>query len=149
VFNSLDIPIYFYLIAFGIGLIVGLWKRDWISGALVAYLFFILTETVLVRKEGVTTGFRPELFWSWKVPGLRSQIYSNIILFIPIGVLLGMKIGWKSIPIALGCSLVIELIQLASKRGLFEFDDVIHNTLGAAIGFGLWVLVRKGRENGV
>ena len=33
-----------------------------------------------------------------------------------------------------GDSLLIELAQLISYRGLFEFDDVIHNALGTAIG---------------
>ena len=31
-------------------------------------------------------------------------------------------------------SMLIELAQLISYRGLFEFDDVIHNALGTAIG---------------
>ena len=125
-----------------IGAAVWFWRKSWSSGLLAAYLFFILTETVLIRKIGVTTGFRPELFWSWKVPGLRSEIYANILLFIPVGILLGVKVGWKGIPIATGISLIIEVLQLVSRRGLFEFDDVIHNTLGAAVGFGIWVLVR-------
>ena len=38
---------------------------------------------------------------------------------------------------------MIELVQLMSRRGLFEFDDIIHNTIGTAIGFGLIVLIQK------
>ena len=125
-----------------IGAAVWLWRKSWSSGLLAAYLFFILTETVLIRKIGVTTGFRPELFWSWNVPGLRSEIYANILLFIPVGILLGKR-GWKGLLAAAGFSLTIELLQLITRRGLFEFDDIIHNSLGAAIGFGIWVLVRK------
>ena len=30
--------------------------------------------------------------------------------------------------------MLIELAQLISYRGLFEFDDVIHNALGTAVG---------------
>jgi len=30
--------------------------------------------------------------------------------------------------------LLIELAQLISFRGLFEFDDVMHNALGTALG---------------
>ena len=43
---------------------------------------------------------------------------------------------------ALGISLIIELTQLMSRRGLFEFDDVIHNTLGALLGCGLLSFIK-------
>ena len=42
--------------------------------------------------------------------------------------------GWKTVGLAAGYSMLIELAQLVSFRGLFEFDDVIHNALGTAIG---------------
>ena len=35
--------------------------------------------------------------------------------------------------------MLIELTRLVNFRGLFEFDDVIHNALGSAVG-GLLVL---------
>ena len=71
------------------------------------------------------------------------QIISNIPLFIPFGVIAGYIWKWKSILLAAGFSSVIELVQLMSRRGLFEFDDIIHNTIGTAIGFGLIVLIQK------
>lgn len=142
-FNALDIPIYFYLITFGIGLIIGFLRKDWVIGAIAAYLFFVFVETVLIRKAGVSADFRPELFWSWKVPDLRAQIYSNVLMFVPFGMLIGLKISWKSIPAAAGCSLIVEMIQLLSHRGVFEFDDVIHNTIGAVIGFLILVAIKK------
>ena len=70
-------------------------------------------------------------------------------MFIPIGFLLGIKVGWKGIPIAALFSLIIELIQLVTRRGLFEFDDIIHNTLGAVIGFGIYALLGKVMKNDV
>ena len=63
-------------------------------------------------------------------------------MFIPVGLLVGKR-GWKGLLFAIGCSVLIEVLQLLSRRGLFGFDDIIHNTLGAAIGLGLWVVVRK------
>jgi glycopeptide antibiotics resistance protein len=45
-------------------------------------------------------------------------------------------------------SLSIELLQLVLKRGLFEFDDMFHNTLGVIIGYGIWWIFsteRRGR----
>ena len=144
-FDALDIPFYYYLIAIGLGIVIGLWKKEWRIGVLVGYIFFILTETVLVRKPGA---LRYELIplWSWNSPEHFYQIMANIILFIPIGFLLG-KNGWKGLLIAAGLSMAIELIQLITHRGLFEFDDIIHNTLGAVIGFGIWSLAGKAKRN--
>jgi len=45
----------------------------------------------------------------------------------------------------IGLSFGIEVIQLVFKLGLFEFDDVFHNVLGAVIGYGLWRVWRKFR----
>ena len=39
--------------------------------------------------------------------------------------------------------MLIELAQLVSYRELFEFDDVIHNTLGTVIGVLLVLGMRK------
>jgi glycopeptide antibiotics resistance protein len=46
---------------------------------------------------------------------------------------------------AFGISFSIEVIQLVFKMGLFEFDDMFHNVLGAVIGYGLWKVRRKFR----
>jgi glycopeptide antibiotics resistance protein len=35
-------------------------------------------------------------------------------------------------------SAAIEITQYFTGRGLCEFDDVFHNTLGACIGFIIW-----------
>lgn len=125
---------------------VWLWRKDWRTGLLIGYLFLILAETVLIRSPGEV---RYELipFWSWaevfkKWPLTRmgkmnlQQILLNIIMFIPIGAILARNVGWKAIPLSTCTSLLIETAQLISRRGLFEFDDVIHNTAGAALGFG-------------
>jgi glycopeptide antibiotics resistance protein len=63
-------------------------------------------------------------------------------MFIPIGFLLGDK-GRKAIPAAAGISLAIELTQLITRRGLCEFDDIVHNCTGAVIGLFLYGLVKK------
>lgn len=155
-FNALDIPAYYYLIAVAIGVVIGLWKKDWRTGFLFAYSFFLLAETVLIRSPG-TLRYEMIPFWSWrevfrKWPMTATgkmylrQIILNIIIFIPIGVVLSPKAGWKIILIAAGISAAIEIMQLVTHRGLFEFDDIIHNTLGAAAGCGLTALIRKAKQ---
>ena len=40
-------------------------------------------------------------------------------------------------------SVAIELTQLFTHRGLFEFDDMLHNTLGTVIGIALCLIAAK------
>lgn len=44
---------------------------------------------------------------------------------------------------AFGWSAAIEITQLLTHRGLFEFDDIIHNTFGAFLGLFLFSLIRN------
>ena len=104
---------------------------------LAAYILFILMETVLGRESGVG---RAELvpFWSYSHPELRMEIVLNYILFIPLGVLLylcfGEKYGFRVVIAGLLLSVSIEIVQLVFRIGLFEFDDMIGNTIGCLIG---------------
>ena len=38
-------------------------------------------------------------------------------------------------------SIAIEALQFLMMRGFSEIDDVIHNTLGCMIGYGLYLMV--------
>jgi glycopeptide antibiotics resistance protein len=42
----------------------------------------------------------------------------------------------------IGCllSAAIEILQLLTRRGVCNIDDVIHNTIGCAIGYGIFRL---------
>ena len=63
----------------------------------------------------------------------------NILLFVPFGYLLPSlfpsKRWWQVILLGLVFSLTIELLQLITRLGYADVDDLINNTLGAAIGF--------------
>jgi glycopeptide antibiotics resistance protein len=70
-------------------------------------------------------------------------------MLLPIGILLPIVLGavWKDasknifvrvVLIGFFISLTIEILQLVMKRGLFEFDDMFHNTLGVAIGYWIY-----------
>ena len=84
-------------------------------------------------------------FWSYRDyfngtdKTLLQQIIANVILFIPVGMLLWKDKSWKAVLIGAGISITVELLQLITYRGLFEFDDIIHNTLGALIGIALLI----------
>lgn len=75
------------------------------------------------------------------------EFYLNVMLFIPMGYLLPYIFRWFRIhairrPL-LAClisSVIIENVQLVTKRGLYDTGDVIANTLGGAIGLFLFIM---------
>lgn len=78
----------------------------------------------------------------------------NVIMFVPLGVFLydlpSRPIPFSRVLITASLSsLVIELIQLIGRLGEFEFDDILHNTAGALIGYAAakWICQKlKGSE---
>lgn len=140
VFRVLDIPWWYYAIAVAIGIVV--WKTwRWEGGLLAGYTFLILAETVLIRKVSPGSHFQPELFWSWRAWSVqKEQILTNVIMFIPVGALVGWLWKCKGLFVAAGLSCMIEVLQLVMSKGLCEFDDVMHNVVGAAVGMGIVVL---------
>ena len=68
----------------------------------------------------------------------------NLVLFYPLGLLLGSVAEKKRI-IGIGffLSFGIEMAQFIWKLGYAETDDVLHNTLGVAIGVFLMLWMRK------
>ena len=128
------------MLAVGIAVLVWVWAGKWRTGLLAGYLFLILAVTVLDRTPGPKMTYELIPFWSYGVKSLRMEILLNIILFIPVGLL---SPRWKTVGLAAGYSMLIELAQLVSFRGLFEFDDVIHNALGTAIGVLIVLGIRR------
>ena len=146
-FKTIDIPWWCYVIAIFVGIAV--WKTwRWEGGLLSAYVFLILADTVLIRQPYVGQHFQPELFWSWRVLNVqKSQIIANVFMFIPVGILAGWMWRWRGLLVGIGLSCVVELLQLMTSRGLCEFDDVLHNVVGTAVGIEIaLVLIRIGKK---
>lgn len=122
-----------------------IWKKPSL-GLLVGYAFLILTETVLIRKPFLGEHIKLELFWSWKQWSVqKNQILTNVVMFVPIGVLVGWLWKWRGLLVAAGLSLLVEVLQLITSRGLLEFDDVLHNMIGAVVGVGIVMVSRAGK----
>ncbi len=122
---------------------------------LVEYVFLIYCSTVFFRpvSEGKKYDFHP--FWSYVAirdggSELIAENIMNVLVFVPMGFLLGMvfrKISlWKIIIVGFCMSMSIEALQFFFHRGVSEVDDVMHNTLGCMIGYGLYYLIRNGYE---
>ena len=124
-------------------------RKSIVRPILAAYILFILMQTVIGRKPGVG---RVELtpFWSYSHPELRMEILLNYVLFVPLGLLLylcfGEKYGLRVVLAGFLLSASVELIQLLFNIGLFEFDDMIGNTIGCLIGAVVGKLIRKKKK---
>ena len=136
----------------------------------ITYLFSVYAATVFSRP--LHAGYSYELlpFWSYRAirEGEKSLIkenFYNVLMLMPVGFLLpaggvfefAMRCGHKRSAQSAGygkrnafytilagflVSLSIELMQLIFKRGLFEFDDMLHNTIGTAVGYGIYQGIR-------
>ena len=116
---------------------------------LMGYAFLVLCTTIFYREETFEKRYYLQPLWSYCVlyNKLLAQIIMNVTLFIPIGFFVGgalkRKHIWNTIGIGFVLSLFIELTQLITTRGVFNIDDIIHNTLGCAIGFAGFLLCYK------
>lgn len=133
-------------------------KRGWrrIAGLiLVEYTFLIYCSTVIYRKgyEGVGHNFSP--FWSYTAiqegrSALLSENIMNVAVFVPVGSLLGIAIKdirwWQALLTGACLSVSIEALQFVYMKGFSEVDDVMHNTLGCMMGYGIYLFVRVGCE---
>lgn len=126
-----------------------------------AYVLANLYETILFREVQSERIFKLIPFWSYAESlsfngGLRitdgpllKQIVLNILLYIPLGYLLPFlwpslqkgAVSWKVVLSGFICSAATEISQLIFRIGWFEFDDMIHNTLGCLIGYLMYSFI--------
>lgn len=97
---------------------------------LIALYILIILWITLFSREPMTTRIFRGLFWEIEM-GYWNNIIQNILLFIPLGFLIG---GKRGIIAGVLLSIGIELTQYIAVLGYCELDDVLNNTIGAAIG---------------
>ena len=87
------------------------------------------------------------LFEYGSVRDIVWNVVGNAAMFIPTGVVLPIlykKLDnfWKVIGTGALMSLCIEIIQLPFASRASDVDDIILNTLGVAVGYGIYALVK-------
>ena len=96
-------------------------------------------------------------FWSWwevishHDQSLLQEDLLNCMLLMPMGVLLPLMVKkkvhpWQAFLAGICVSACIEISQLIFLRGLFEWDDMIHNAFGCMVGCILCNMVVR-RDN--
>ena len=136
--------------AFGVYLLAVVWITIFSRSAadeykVNAHLFaslFDFIHSIFIRGFSASSS-QVKIQWS----GL-TQFYMNIMLFVPMGYLLPYLFAWfrkkvryRPAVACFLCSLLIENVQLLTRRGLYDADDLVSNTLGGIIGQLLFVAV--------
>ena len=110
---------------------------------LVYFLFFSeeygrVTAEERVYRYNLVPFVEIRRFWIYRKQlgmfALITNLFGNVIGFIPYGFILPVIASGFSL------SLLVETVQLIAKVGCFDVDDLILNTLGAAIGYMLFVV---------
>ena len=110
----------------------------------VIFLGIVFASTVFTR-TGSVRQYELVPFWSWRDiiryhdRQLLKENLLNCILLFPAGALLPLiadhRVKWQyALVFGVLISATIETSQLITMRGLFEWDDMIHNGLGCVIG---------------
>ena len=101
----------------------GKFSRRLSIALLCAYIFLVVSSTVLTRQESQEWRYNIQLFWTyfelskgtWRAYRLLEQLLLNIFMFIPVGflfALLFVKAGFFSTLLTcLGISFFIEMLQ--------------------------------------
>ena len=124
---------------------------------LIPYLFLVFAATLLARRVRNDVHLIISPFWKIRAimnggasrAWLRNEFLLNVLLMLQIGVLapvffINRRFLWTVVA-GVGVSISIEMLQFLTHRGFAEIDDVIFNTLGVLVGFGIYSLIQKGR----
>lgn len=76
------------------------------------------------------------------------NLLGNIVMFVPLGLLMpaaypGLGRWWKVLITTGGAVVAVELTQMLTLLGTCDIDDLILNLLGAAMGYGLFLILRN------
>lgn len=104
------------------------------------YRYNLIPFTEIKRYFMYRDSFRVELF--------IVNMFGNVFAFAPFGFLLPLleprfrkflNIAFLSFEV----SLMVELVQLITKTGIFDVDDVILNTFGGILGYLCFLLCKQ------
>lgn len=133
---------------------------------MICNLAVIAGATLMSRSAVWQEGRIVPLFYSYRETWVNftgaawRNIILNICMFVPFGFLLPLgrkkcRVFWRTYLIGFVLTFLIELVQLLLHLGIFEMDDLMGNTLGTMIGYGLYALweglrcaVSKSRREG-
>lgn len=118
------------------------------------YIVVLLYFTVIGRYSHEEYDYQIHIFYSYRFlleqfdfQSIR-QLAINLVMLIPVGFLLSVIIKMKGkyavvFGLCLFLTVFIESMQLWTKCGSFEIDDIINNMIGAVIGVLIYALIHR------
>lgn len=144
-------------------------KRATVGLLLIAYMITVVIITLGTRSYSPEThiGLNPFIVYErairsviqgWQAGGWKEalkhlgwyrgqlgNIGLNILLFVPLGYLAPLispffRRGGRVLLLGFVCSLMIEIVQVMTHLGWFDASDLLHNMVGAWVG---WIIYKN------
>lgn len=123
-------------------------RRIFMLFMFIGYIIVVLGITLLDRgathQGAVNLAMLSSYREAWYNVSVRSwqNIYLNILMFVPFGLLLPYILKGAKNYIVMFCSallftLLIETLQFITNLGVFDLNDMLNNVIGALIGYGI------------
>ncbi len=82
---------------------------------------------------------------------VTANLLGNVLIFLPFGMLVPFltkrfKKFWSVVLLTLELSVLVELVQLVTKVGSCDVDDILLNTIGGMIGFACYAIAVRCRR---
>ncbi len=125
------------------------------------YLAVMFVTVFLSREPGSRQGIDMTLFGTWgETPQAHAFVIENVLLFVPFGILYpfamtsagragddirsyGRIASRFTVLLGFIISVGIETVQLITKRGYCQLDDVVMNTLGSLVGYVIFLVIDR------
>ena len=124
------------------------------------FLAYVLFFAEAFGRQGETDGYRYNLTLFHEIARyirigknggweqFMVNIIGNILAFVPFGFFAPLTIQRcrhviLTAMLSFELSLLVEILQLITKVGSFDVDDLFLNTVGGIIGFGIYLLGKK------
>ncbi len=124
-------------------------RKKYIWTLILIYAIVFINVGFFSREPGTRTDVSLKLFETWGNSMIAHAYFvENIIMFIPYGVLLPIAFKrirkiWMCVGSACLISCTLEVMQHVTGRGYAQIDDVVTNTVGAAVGYVVWKVFDK------
>lgn len=109
-------------------------------------LFYVVTFQDVSWSSHNYIPFKEILRYDFGSPLFFKNIFGNLLLFLPYGMIIAKYVKTDKIPIVLLLSFItslsIEVIQFLIGR-VFDIDDIILNVIGCTIGFIIYKLFKR------
>nr|WP_320024784.1 VanZ family protein [uncultured Acetobacterium sp.] len=139
-------------------------QEKWFKTAIWFYFYLIFLYTFLSRTGKSQIDYNLTPFWSYQYIfsthdfRIVLEVLGNCLMFIPVGILVPWayerilhedEVKKRNTVILFGLivSVSVECLQLFTRTGLFEWDDIFHNMIGLLVGYGVYLLL-KGKHFG-